>query len=127
MFDQMKAIKQLLSQLGNPEELQEKAQQMQEELGRRTVIGDAGAGAVRVTLNGRFECQRVEIDPSMVQTLAGGEDDSEADRSMIEELLRSATNDAIARAQELAKEEMSKLTGGVNLAGLDPNLLDGGG
>ena len=127
MFDQMKAIKQLMSQIGNPEELQEKARQMQEELGRRTVTGDAGAGAVRVTLNGRFECQGVEIDPSMVQTLAGGDDGSEADRSMIEELIRAATNDAITRAQELAREEMSKLTGGMNFPGLDPNLLGGGG
>ena len=125
MFDQMKAIKQLMSQLGNPQELQEKARQMQEELGRRHVTGDAGAGAVRVTINGKFEVQRVELDPAMVKTLAGEGDD--ADRDMIEELIASATNDALARAQEMAKEEMQKLTGGLNLPGLDPNLLGGAG
>ena len=125
MFDQMKAVKQLMSQLGNPQELQEKARQMQEELGRRHVTGDAGAGAVRVTINGKFEVQRVELDPAMVKTLAGEGDD--ADRDMIEELIASATNDALARAQEMAKEEMQKLTGGLNLPGLDPNLLGGAG
>lgn len=122
MFDQMKMMKQLMGALGNPEELKAKAQQMQEELGRRMVVGDAGAGAVRVTMNGRLEVQRVELDPAMVQTLAG--EGADADREMVEELIAAATNDAMARAQVMAREEMGKLTGGMNLPGLD--ALTGG-
>jgi len=116
MFDQLKGLKQVMSMLGNPEELKEKAQQMQQELASMQVTGDAGAGAVRVTVNGQMEAIRVEMDRAMIITLAG--EGQDADQAMIEELVLAATNDALAKAREMAKEEMSKLTGGMSLPGL---------
>jgi len=124
MFDQMKNIKDLMGQLGNPQELREKFDQIQQELARKTVEAEAGAGAVRVTVNGKFEVQNVELDPHMIGALAGEGD--ETDKEMIEELITSATNAALTKAQQMVREEMSKLTGGLNVPGIE-NMLGGQG
>lgn len=116
MFDQFKNLKGLASLLGNSSELRAKMEAFQAELGRKIVEADAGAGAVRVRMNGKFEVQRVEIDPAMVATLAGSGD--AADRTMIEDLIAAAVNAAFAKAQQLARDEAMKMTGGLNLPGL---------
>jgi len=120
MFDQLKALK---SMMGNLPEIKRRMEAMQAELARRTVEGEAGAGAVRVTVSGKLEVVSVRLDPAMTATLAG--EGAEADRGMIEELIVSATNDALRRAQELVKEEMSKAAGGLNLPGMDGLLPPG--
>lgn len=117
MMDQLKNLKSLASMMGNREELRAKFEQFQAEMASKTAEGDAGAGAVRVTVNGRLEVQRVELDPTMIATLASGE--AGEDKAMVEELIRSAANDAMGKAQQMAKEEMSKLAGGMNLPGLE--------
>jgi len=122
MFDQLKNLKELASMLGNTSELREKAEQMRSELANKTVSADAGAGAVRATVNGRMEVVRIELDQPMLQTLAGAGD--EMDRQMVEELIAAAVNEALQRAQQLVQEELSKLTGGMNLPGMD-QLLGG--
>lgn len=122
MYDQIKQIKDLMGKLGNPQELREKFQQVQQELAQKTVDAEAGAGAVRVTVNGQFQIQRVELDPHMVAALAG--EGSDADREMIEELIVSATNGALDKAQQMVRQEMARLTGGMQLPGME-NLLGG--
>lgn len=117
MFDQLKNLKALSGLMGNMPEIKRRMEEMQAELARRTVEGEAGAGAVRVTVNGKLEVLNVQLDPAMIATLAG--EGSDADRGMIEELIVSAANDAMRRAQELVKEEMSKAAGGLNLPGMD--------
>lgn len=113
MFDQFKNMKQLAGMLGNLGDMREKAQQMQEQLARQTVEAEAGAGAVRVEMSGTFEVRNVQLDPVMISVLAGeGEDD---DRQMIEELLVSAFNAAMEKAQALVRDETMKLTGGMQL------------
>lgn len=122
MFDQLKAMKALSSLMGNREEITRKIEQMQADLVRRTVEGDAGAGAVRVTANGKLEITRVELDPSMIATLSGPS--AAENKAIIEELVASAVNEALRRAQDIAREEMSKAAGGLNLPGLE-GLLNG--
>ncbi len=117
MFDQMKNLKNLAGMLGNAGEIREKMQQMQEELARLTAEADAGAGAVRVVVNGKMQVLNVELDRAMIASLAG--EGSDTDKQMIEELIVSATNEAMRRAQELVRQEMSKLTGGMDLPGLE--------
>jgi len=124
MFDQMKNLKNLAGMLGNAGEVREKMQRMQEELARLTADADAGAGAVRVVVNGKMQVLNVELDRAMIASLAG--EGSDADKQMVEELIVSATNEAFSRVQELGRQEMSKLTGGMDLPGLD-GLLGGGG
>ena len=123
MFDQLKNLKSLAGLMGNAGELREKMEQMQAELASLTAEADAGAGAVRVVVNGKMQVISVTLDPAMITSLAG--EGGEADKLMIEELIVSATNEALNRAQELVRQEMTKLTGGMDLPALD-GLMGGG-
>lgn len=113
MFDQMKQMKQIMGMLGNLGDLKEKAEQMQDELARKTVEAEAGAGAVRVVMNGTFQVRDVQIDPSMVGVLAG--EGTDEDRQMIEALMVSAFNAALEKAQAMARDHMAQITGGLDL------------
>lgn len=110
-------MKNLMSLLGNAKEMREKFEKVQAELAQKTVEGDAGAGAVRVTVNGKMEVLRVQFDRSMLATLVGTGDD--ADAAMVEDLVAAAANDAMAKARALIQDEIQKATGGLNLPGLD--------
>ena len=124
MFDNLKGM---ASMLGQAKELKEKMEQLQSDLGRRMVEADAGAGAVRVVANGKLEIVSVRLDQPMLASLAGEGD--QADQQMIEELITAATNAALNKARELIQQEMSNLTGGMNIPGLTglPGLPGGGG
>ena len=89
-------------------EMQENMQKMQEELAKKTVVGQSGAGAVSITLSGNSECLKVEISPEALKE----------DKEMLEALLAAAFNDASKRVQELNKQSMDAITGGVNIPGL---------
>lgn len=100
----------------NVQEMMRKARQMQakldqikEEAAQKTVEGSAGGRMVVVTANGKSEIVSIEIDPEVV-------DRDEVE--MLQDLVLAATNQALQRAQELMNEEMSKLTGGMNIPGL---------
>lgn len=86
--------------------MQGKLQQMQEELQQRSVTGSAGGGMVTVEADGRGTVKRVKLDPAAVNP---------ADLEMLEDLIVVAVADAQKKAGEMAQEEMSKLTGGLNL------------
>jgi DNA-binding YbaB/EbfC family protein len=81
-------------------EMQARMQVLQEELGRRELQGRAGGGMVIVTLNGRGELLRVQIDPQAV-----------GDVEMLEDLVASAFRDAHRQVQELAQRELGGLGG----------------
>ena len=117
MLDNLKNLGNLAGLLGNAKEMRAKLEAMQAELARKRVEADAGAGAVRVTVNGRFEVVAVRLDPPMLAALVG--DGAEEDRQMIEDLIAAATNAAMEKARDLAQDEMRKLTGGLNIPGLD--------
>lgn len=117
MFDQLKNLKDLAGLMGNAGQIKEKFEAMQEQLAGKTVEAEAGAGAVRVTVNGKLQVTAVKLDPSMTAALVGEGD--QADLGLIEELVVSATNAALAKAQHMIKDEMAELTGGMNLPGMD--------
>lgn len=109
MFDQIKNFKNLagmMGSLGNLGEIKERVERVQTELGQKTVMAESGAGAVRVTMNGRFEVIGIQVDHAMVSVLAGV--GTEADRAMVEELIASAMNAAVQQTQELLKETLTK-------------------
>lgn len=116
MFDNLKNLKELAGMMGNLGEMKQKFEEAQAALAEKTAEGEAGAGAVRVVVNGKFEVLSVSIDPAMVGALAGTGTD--ADREMVEELLAAAFNDAVLRVQELMKESLGDVTGGLNLPGM---------
>ena len=86
-------------------EMQERMAALQTEIAALTVTGESGAGMIRVTMTGRHDVQRVEIDPSLLAE----------EKSMLEDLLAAAVNDAVRRVENLQKEKMSELTAGLPL------------
>lgn len=89
--------------------IQSQVSKMQEELADRTVEASAGGGMVVAVANGRQELVSIAIDPQVVDA-----DDVE----MLEDLVVAAVSEALARAGEMAAEEMKKVTGGMSLPGL---------
>ena len=88
------------------QEMQAKMQEMQERLAAVEISGEAGAGMVSVTLNGKGEMRGIKIDPSLFNS---------EDAEVVEDLIIAAFGDAKAKSEAHMQEEMSKITGGLNL------------
>jgi len=95
--------------LKKAQQLQEKMAKLQEELSEKTVETSAGGGMVTVIATGKQEIASIKIDPEVV---------NQEDIEMLEDLVLAAVNDALSQAKQMVSEEMTKLTGGVNIPGL---------
>ena len=82
---------------------------LQAEAATKRVEGSAGGGMVTVVANGKGDLLSVKIDPEV----ARGED-----LEMLQDLVVAAANDALRKARDLLAQEVSRLTGGLNLPGL---------
>lgn len=87
------------------QKMQEQMMKAQEELARAEVTGEAGAGLVKVTMTGRHDVKRVELDDAIL-----GED-----KEMLEDLLAAAVNDAVRKIEQNNQDHMSKMTAGMGL------------
>lgn len=87
------------------QQMQEKMQQAQVEIAQLEVIGESGAGLVKITINGSHNVRRIEIDPSLL----------EDDKDMLEDLIAAAFNDAARRIEETQKEKMASVSGNMQL------------
>ncbi len=87
------------------QQMQADMQKAQEELANLEVTGESGGGLVKVTMTGRHEARRVQIDASLVGD----------DREMLEDLIAAAINDAAHRIESQTQERMSGMTSGLNL------------
>jgi DNA-binding YbaB/EbfC family protein len=87
------------------QQLQANMQKAQEEIAAMEVTGESGGGMVKVTINGRHEAKRVQIDPSVPLD----------DREMVEDLVAAAINDSVHRLEAASQQKMSGLMGGMNL------------
>jgi len=92
--------------LEQAQQMQGRLEKIQDELQAMTVTANAGGGMVTVEADGKGQINRIRIDPSIVNA---------ADVEMLEDLVLVAVRDAQQKAADLAKKEMSKLTGGLNL------------
>jgi DNA-binding YbaB/EbfC family protein len=99
----MKNLGQLMKQA---QEMQAKMAEMQEQLADIEVTGAAGGGMISVTLNGKSELRSVKIDPALVDP---------GEIEVLEDLIAAAFNDAKTKVEARVAEEMSKLTGGLQL------------
>ncbi len=110
------AKKMLGDMMRQAQKMQQEVLRAQEEAKKKTAEATAGGGMVTVVASGAGEIVSINIEKDVVNP-----DDVE----MLQDLMIAATNEAIKRAQELVNEEMSKLTGGLNLPGLGDlgNLL----
>ena len=82
---------------------------LQEELDERKYEATSGGGMVHATVSGKRELVRVTIDPEAVDP-----DDVE----MLQDMVVAAVNEAMRKAEADSAQNMSKLTGGLNLGGL---------
>ncbi len=89
--------------------MQQEMAKIQEETKKKTVEASAGGGMVTVTANGGMEILSIKIEREVVNP-----DDIE----MLQDLIIAAANEALRRAQQMVSEEMSKVTGGLNLPGV---------
>lgn len=88
---------------------QETMKKVQAEIAAAEVTGEAGAGMVKITLNGKHEARRVQIDPEALKE----------DKEFLEDLIAAAINDAAQKLERHSAEKMAKVTAGMNLpAGL---------
>lgn len=90
-------------------QMQAKMKQVQEELSEKEYSSSSGGGAIQVTIKGENHISALTISPEIF---------AEADAEMLQEMLTTALNDALQTAKKDQDEEMSKVTGNMNVPGL---------
>lgn len=105
-FPAMKNMNNLMKQA---QQMQAKIATLQKELGDREVEGSAGGGMVKVKVNGKQELLDIQISKECVDP---------GDVEMLEELVKTAINQALKTSQDMVSGAMSKVTGGLNIPGL---------
>src|SRR5438105_11905904 len=90
-------------------QMQNRLVKIQEELATETVEATAGGGVVKATATGQQKLVSIEIDPTVVDP---------EDVEMLQDLVVAAVNDVMTKAQELAAQRLSALTGGMKIPGL---------
>lgn len=108
-----KGLGNIASMMKQAQAMQQRFGEVQESLARLKVEGSAGGGLVTVEATGQLQIVSVRIDSSLTGT---------DDREMLEDLLVAATNQALEKARTAAAEEMAKITGGLEIPGMQDAL-----
>ena len=87
------------------QKMQENLKRAQDEIARLEIIGEAGAGMVKVTLTGKHQARKVEINPDALKE----------DKEFLEDLIAAAINDAAQKLDAATQQKMSGVTGGMQL------------
>ncbi len=88
--------------------MQRQMEENQKEMETTEFSASAGGGAVEVTVTGKREVVKVNLDKDAIDP---------EDKEMLEDLIMAATNEALRKAEEANEEIMSKMTGGLGLGG----------
>lgn len=102
----MNNMNQMMKQV---KKMQEQMMKAQEELGTKTIEGTAGGGVVTVSINGHKKLLDIKIKPEAVDP---------EDIEMLQDLVLTAVNDALTKADDIANQDMGKYTGGMKIPGL---------
>jgi len=89
--------------------MQQKMARMQQELENRNVEASSGGGMVTAIVSGKQKLVSLKIEKEVVDP---------EDIEMLQDLIVAAINEALSKSQQMAQEEMGKLTGGLNMPGL---------
>ena len=111
MLDMLKNLGDLPSLMRKAQEMQGKMAKVQEELGKRQVTADSGAGMITATVNGKLELVRLRIDNTKIDV---------TDTALLEDMVVAAVAAAQRRAGDMIKDEMGKITAEL---GLPPGQL----
>lgn len=87
------------------QQMQEQMQKAQQELAEKEVTGESGAGLVRITMNGRHDVRKVQIDSSLLTE----------DQEILEDLIAAAINDAVRKVEANNQDMLSGLTAGLQM------------
>jgi len=87
------------------QKIQDSMQQAQQEVEKLEVVGESGAGMIKVTMNGRHDILNVQIDDSVLTE----------EKSLLEDLFGAAVNDANTKLEKAVKKTMHGFTGGIDL------------
>lgn len=98
----MKGLGDLMKQA---QQMQEKMQDAQNEVASVEVVGESGAGMVKINMTGRHDVKRVDIDPSLLTE----------EKEILEDLIAAAINDAVRKVESETKDKMSSVTNGIGL------------
>ncbi|MDD3846146.1 MAG: YbaB/EbfC family nucleoid-associated protein [Syntrophorhabdaceae bacterium] len=98
-----KGFNQILQQA---KKMQDRLVKLQEEMGDKTVEAQSGGGMVSCVVNGRQELVSLAISPEVLE---------EKDNELLEDLIVAAVNEGLNRSREMVQEEMSKVTGGMQM------------
>jgi DNA-binding YbaB/EbfC family protein len=96
------AIGQMMRQA---QQMQENLKRAQEELARMEITGESGAGMVRITLSGKHQARKVEINADALKE----------DKEFLEDLIAAAINDAAQKLDDATQQKMASVTGGMQL------------
>jgi DNA-binding YbaB/EbfC family protein len=99
-----RAMKDIMGLMKQAQQMQARMQRMQEELAALEIVGQAGAGLVRVTLDGKGDMRKVEIDPSLAQP---------GEIEIVEDLVLAAFKDAKGKVEAAMQERMREVAGGL--------------
>jgi nucleoid-associated protein EbfC len=98
----MKGLGDLMKQA---QQMQEKMQDAQNEVASVEVMGESGAGMVKIKMTGRHDVKQVDLDPSLLTE----------DKEILEDLIAAAINDAVRRVEAETKDKMASVTNGIGL------------
>jgi len=94
----------IASLLKQAQQVQEEMAKVKQELAGMKVTGSSGGGMVVVTANGKQQILDIKVDPDVINL---------DDKEMLEDLIVAGVNQALEQSQQLANEELGKVTGGI--------------
>ena len=108
----------MMGMLGKVKEAQAKMKQAQDQLANIEELGEAGAGMVKVTVNGLKRVINISIDPDILKP---------EDAELVQDLVVAATNKALEKVEDKAKDYLQKATEGLipNIPGMDLGKIFG--
>lgn len=83
------------------QEMQKKMQEIQKQIAEMEVVGQSGGGLVKIVMTGQHFAKRVTLDPSLMKE----------EKTIVEDLIAAAINDATGKIEKGTREKMTALTG----------------
>lgn len=90
-------------------DLQKRMSKIQKRVEKQVVSASSGGGMVTVEISGKLQVRKISIEPALLK---------DADAKMVQDLVTSAVNAAISKAQQMVTDEMKEVTGGLNIPGM---------
>jgi len=87
------------------QQMQARVKELQDEIAQAELVGESGAGLVKVVMTGMYDVRRVTLDPSLMRE----------EIEVVEDLIAAAVNNAVQRVEKKRQEKMSSLTAGLQL------------